>query len=71
MEVKLPADVSRGWSAFFLPLPSWMLTPQASHTQASVILVLELKQHWTQAQALIILSSGIWELGEARIVRVS
>lgn len=27
-----------------------MLTPQASYTQASVVLVLELKQHWAQAQ---------------------
>lgn len=60
MEVKLPAAVSRGWSSFFLPLVSWMLTPQTSYTQASVVLVLELKQYWALAQAPIILCSGIW-----------
>lgn len=67
MEGKLPAAVSRGWSSFFLPLSSWMLTPQTSYTQASVVLVLELKQHWAPAQAPIILSSGIWELEEASL----
>lgn len=46
-----------------------MLTPQASYTPVSVVLVLELKQHWAQAQAPIILSSGIWELGEDRLGR--
>lgn len=43
-----------------------MLTPQAFYSQISVVLVLELKQHWAQAQDPIILSSGIWELREDR-----
>lgn len=56
----LPPAVSRCWSSFFLSLHLLEADPKACLRPATVVLVLELKQHWAQAPAPIILGSGIW-----------
>lgn len=58
-----PPVVSRCWASFFLSLHLPNADPKAPLPLASVVLVLELKQHWAQAPAPIILGSGIrsWE----------
>lgn len=49
MVAQLPPAVSKCWSSF-LPQALLDAQPKASLTQASVVLVLGLKQHWAPAQ---------------------